>query len=282
MVKPTKSRKRHMATETYSYTIPEAVVLSDGDTLEKTYGSPTIKVIGVGGGGCNAVSRMYEEKVPGVDYVGINTDQQHLSRTQVPNKIALGPRLSRGLGVGGNPEKGRDSAEESREELSELVKGSDMVFIAAGMGGGTGTGAAPVIAEVAKESGALTVAVVTRPFSFERRQQKAEQGIEALKQKVDTLVAISNDRLLSLFANGHTTTWEEAQRLADTVLQRGIQGIAEVVTVPGDINVDFADVKTVMMGAGAAWMGLGKGTGENRAAKAAKMAIESPLLDVKT
>ena len=188
--------------------------------------------------------------------------------------------MSRGLGVGGNPEKGRDSAEESREELSELVKGSDMVFIAAGMGGGTGTGAAPVIAEVAKESGALTVAVVTRPFSFERRQQKAEQGIEALKQKVDTLVAISNDRLLSLFANGHTTTWEEAQRLADTVLQRGIQGIAEVVTVPGDINVDFADVKTVMMGAGAAWMGLGKGTGENRAAKAAKMAIESPLLDV--
>ena len=269
-----------MATETYSYTVPEALVLSEGDSLEKSYGSPTIKVIGVGGGGCNAVSRMYEERVPGVEYVVINTDQQHLSRIQVPNKIALGPRLSRGLGVGGNPEKGRDSAEESREELSELVKGCDMVFIAAGMGGGTGTGAAPVIAEVAKESGALTVAVVTRPFSFERRQKKAEQGIEALKQKVDTLVAISNDRLLSLFANGHTTTWEEAQRLADTVLQRGIQGIAEVVTVPGDINVDFADVKTVMTGAGSAWMGLGTGTGENRAAKAAKMAIESPLLDV--
>ncbi len=269
-----------MATETYSYTIPEAVVLSEGDNLEKNYGAPTIKVLGVGGGGCNAVGRMYEEKVPGVDYVVINTDQQHLSRTQVPNKIALGPRLSRGLGVGGNPEKGRDSAEESREELSELVKGSDMVFIAAGMGGGTGTGAAPVIAEVAKESGALTVAVVTKPFSFERRQQKADQGIETLRQQVDTLVVISNDRLLSLFANGHTTTWEEAQRLADTVLQRGIQGIAEVVTVPGDINVDFADVKTVMTGAGAAWMGLGRGTGENRAAKAAKMAIQSPLLDV--
>ena len=269
-----------MATETYSYTIPNAVALSEGDILENSYGLPTIKVLGVGGGGCNAVSRMHEERVPGVEYVVINTDQQHLSRSQVPNKIALGPRLSRGLGAGGNPEKGRDSAEESREELSELVKGSDMVFIAAGMGGGTGTGAAPVIAEVARESGALTVAVVTRPFSFERRQQKAEQGIETLEQKVDTLVAISNDRLLSLFANGHATTWEEAQRLADTVLQRGIQGIAEVITVPGDINVDFADVKTVMMGGGTAWMGMGRGTGESRAVKAAKMAIGSPLLDV--
>ena len=254
----------------------------DSNGREQGCGLPVIKVLGVGGGGCNAVNRMYREQVPGVEYGVINTDHQHLIHTMVSTKLGIGPRLSRGLGVGGDPAKGRRAAEESREEISKLIQGTDMVFIAAGMGGGTGTGAAPVVAEVAKDSGALTVAVVTKPFSFEsrRRRQQAERGIESLREKVDTLITIPNDRLLSMYNIKENPTWEEALELADTVLQQGIQAIAEVVTVPGDINLDFADVRSVMEGAGPAWMALGTGCGEDRAVQAAEMALKSPLLDV--
>ncbi|MFQ5860752.1 MAG: cell division protein FtsZ [Dehalococcoidia bacterium] len=255
--------------------------MGDGQTL--TDRGAVIKVLGVGGGGSNAVNRMYKERVPGVEYVVINTDTQHLSRNDVPTKVAIGQRLTRGLGVGGNPELGRQAAEESREELAEMVKGADMVFITAGMGGGTGTGAAPTIAELAKENGALTVAVVSKPFVWEvyQRRKNAEDGITRLKDKVDTLIGIPNDRLLSLSQQREELyTWEDALKLADTVLQQGVQTIAEVVTVPGEINVDFADVKAVMSEAGPAWMALGKGRGEHRAIEAARQATKSPLLDI--
>ena len=209
-------------------------------------GVAKIKVVGVGGGGCNAVSRMFRERVQGVEYVGINTDAQALMRCEVPLRIRMGVELTRGLGVGGDPERGKDSAEESREELIESVKGSDMVFIAAGMGGGTGTGAAPVVAEIAKEANALTVAVVTKPFGFEgtRRRKLAEEGIARLKEKVDTLIVIPNDRLSQV--SDENLTVEQAFKLADDVLRQGVQSIAELVTVPGDINLDFADIKSVM------------------------------------
>ena len=226
-------------------------------------GVAKIKVVGVGGGGCNAVSRMFRERVQGVEYVGINTDAQALMRCEVPLRIRMGVELTRGLGVGGDPERGKDSAEESREELIESVRGSDMVFIAAGMGGGTGTGAAPVVAEIAKEANALTVGVVTKPFGFEgtRRRKLAEEGIARLKEKVDTLIVIPNDRLSQV--SDENLTVEQAFKLADDVLRQGVQSIAELVTVPGDINLDFADIKSVMSNAGAAWMAIGKGTGEN-------------------
>ena len=243
-------------------------------------GVAKIKVVGVGGGGCNAVSRMFREKVQGVEYVGINTDAQALMRCEVPLKIRMGAQLTRGLGVGGNPEKGKDSAEESREELIEAIKGSDMVFIAAGMGGGTGTGAAPVVAEIAKEANALTVGVVTKPFGFEgtRRRKLAEEGIARLKEKVDTLIIIPNDRLSQV--SDENLTVEQAFKLADDVLRQGVQSIAELVTVPGDINLDFADIQSVMSNAGPAWMAIGRGTGENKAVDAARAAIQSSLLDV--
>ena len=243
-------------------------------------GVARIKVVGVGGGGCNAVSRMFRERVQGVEYVGINTDTQALMRCEVPLRIRMGVELTRGLGVGGDPERGKNSAEESREELIESVKGSDMVFIAAGMGGGTGTGAAPVVAEIAKEANALTVGVVTKPFGFEgtRRRKLAEEGIARLKEKVDTLIVIPNDRLSQV--SDENLTVEQAFKLADDVLRQGVQSIAELVTVPGDINLDFADIKSVMSNAGAAWMAIGKGTGENKAVDAARAAIQSELLDV--
>ena len=243
-------------------------------------GLAQIKVIGIGGGGCNAVSRMYRERIPGVEYLAVNTDAQHLLRSEIPVKIRVGEKLTRGLGVGGNPELGREAAEESREELYEAVRGSDMVFIAAGMGGGTGTGAAPVVAEIAKETGALTIAVVTKPFSFEgrKRAKQGEDGIYGLKDKVDTLITIPNDRLTSIC--DQKVTAENAFKMADEVLRQGVQSIAELVTVPGEINLDFADIKTIMSGAGPAWMAIGNARGEDRAVAAAKAAINSPMLDV--
>ena len=245
-----------------------------------TEGLAQVKVIGVGGGGCNAVNRMYRERVPGVEYLAVNTDAQHLLRLDVPVKVRVGDNLTRGLGVGGNPEIGKAAAEESREDLYEAVRGADMVFIAAGMGGGTGTGAAPVVAEVAKETGALTIAVVTKPFGFEgrRRAKNADDGLAALKEHVDTLIVIPNDRLASIC--DETITAELAFKIADDVLRQGVQSIAELVTVPGEINLDFADVKTIMSGAGPAWMAIGNAHGEGRAVEAAKAAINSPMLDV--
>ncbi len=249
----------------------------------KPYGNPVIKVIGVGGGGSNAVNRMFKEKISGVEYYVINTDAQHLTRCDVPNKLAIGQKVTRGLGVGGNPEIGRQAAEESRDQLEQMMQGADMVFLAAGMGGGTGTGSIPLIAQIAKEAGALTIAIVSKPFGFEvaTRRKNADDGIGRLVEHVDTLITIPNDRLLETqHHNEQTKTWDDALRLADSVLQQGIQAVAEVVMVPGEINVDFADVRTIMHNAGPAWLAIGKGKGENRAVDAAKEATRSPLLDI--
>ena len=246
-------------------------------------GVPIIKVVGIGGGGSNAVSRMYKEKLPAVEYYAVNTDSQHLFRCDVAHRIAIGQNLTRGLGAGANPDLGRQAAEESRQDLEKAIEGADMVFLAVGMGGGTGTGASPIIAQIAKESGALTVGVVSKPFSFEAaaRRKNADEGIARLKDHVDTLSGIPNDRLLELNNHGEQTfTWEDALKKADSVLQQGIQAIAEVITVPGEINVDFADVKTILNNAGPAWMAIGRGKGETRAVDAAKMATKSPLLDI--
>jgi len=242
-------------------------------------GVASVKVIGVGGGGSNVVARMYSQAIPGVDYVAVNTDAQHLLSIDVPHKVRIGDQLTRGLGVGGDPELGREAAEESREELYDLISGTDMVFVAAGMGGGTGTGAAPVVASIAKETGALTIAVVTKPFSFEgrRRQAQAETGALLMENRVDTLILIPNDRLIAL--SDETMTTANAFRIADDVLRQGVQSIAELVTVPGEINLDFADVKTVMAEAGPAWIAIGNGRGEDRAITAARNAVASPLLD---
>ena len=250
---------------------------------EVNAGAPSIKVFGVGGGGSNAVSRMYKDKLPVVEYWAINTDAQHLFRCDVPNRIAIGSNLTRGLGAGANPDLGRQAAEESRTEIAQAVEGADLVFVAVGMGGGTGTGASPVVAQIAKESGALTVGVVSRPFQFEAatRRKNAEEGVARLKDHVDTLIVIPNDRLLHMQEVEHQDyTWEDALKLADSVLQQGIQAIAEVITVPGEINVDFADVRTILNSAGPAWLAIGKGKGENRAVDAARMATKSPLLDI--
>ena len=246
-------------------------------------GSPNIKVMGIGGGGGNAVSRMFKDKLPVVEYFSVNTDAQHLFRCDVSHRLAIGQNLTRGLGSGANPDLGRKAAEESRHDIEKALEGADMVFLAVGMGGGTGTGASPVIAQIAKESGALTVAVVSRPFSFEanHRKKNAEEGIARLKDQVDTLIVIDNDRLLQLNSQGEQTyTWEDALKMADSVLQQGIQAIAEVVTVPGEINVDFADVRTILNNAGPAWLAIGRGKGENRAVDAARQATKSPLLDI--
>ena len=246
-------------------------------------GAPNIKVMGIGGGGSNAVSRMFKDKLPVVEYYSVNTDAQHLFRCDVSHRLAIGQTLTRGLGSGANPDLGRQAAEESRHDIEKALEGADMVFLAVGMGGGTGTGVAPVIAQIAKESGALTVAVVSRPFSFEAnmRKKNAEEGIARLKDQVDTLIVIDNDRLLQLNTQGDQTyTWEDALKMADSVLQQGIQAIAEVVTVPGEINVDFADVRTILNNAGPAWLAIGRGKGENRAVEAARQATKSPLLDI--
>lgn len=238
-----------------------------------------IKVIGVGGGGNNAVNRMIECGVRGIDFIAVNTDRQALNASRAEIKLQIGEKLTKGLGAGSNPEIGMKAAEENRNEISEILKGADMVFITAGMGGGTGTGAAPVIAEAAKEQGILTVGVVTKPFTFEgrKRQIHAEKGIEELKEKVDTLVTIPNDRLLQVAEK--KTTMVEAFLMADEVLKQGIQGISDLIAVPSLINLDFADVKTIMHNRGIAHMGIGIATGENRAVDAAKLAIKSPLLE---
>lgn len=238
-----------------------------------------IKVIGVGGGGNNAVNRMIESQVKGIEFITINTDRQALYSSQSEIKVQIGEKLTRGLGAGANPEVGMKAAEESRNEIMEVLKGADMVFITAGMGGGTGTGAAPIVAEIAKELGILTVGVVTKPFMFEgrKRMMHAEKGIEELKQRVDTLVTIPNDRLLQVVER--KTSIVEAFCIADDVLRQGIQGISDLIAVPALINLDFADVKTIMLNQGLAHMGIGKASGENRATEAAKQAIHSPLLE---
>ncbi len=239
-----------------------------------------IKVIGVGGGGSNAVNRMIEEGMGGVEFIAINTDAQALLLSNAPKRVRLGDKLTRGLGAGGDPEKGQKAAEESAEELYEVVRGADMVFIAAGMGGGTGTGAAPIVAQVAKECGALTIGVVTRPFTFEgsKRLQSAEAGINRFKDHVDTLIVIPNDRLLQIVDK--RASLKDSFRMADDVLRQGIQGISELITVPGLINLDFADVRAIMSEGGAALMAVGRAAGEDRARMAAEQAISSQLLDI--
>ena len=238
-----------------------------------------IKVIGVGGGGSNAVNRMIEAGLKGVDFIAVNTDGQALELSKARTKLQIGSKLAKGLGSGGNPDIGRQSAEESIVELQKALEGADMIFITAGMGGGTGTGAAPAIAEVAKKINALTVGVVTRPFSFEgrRRLKQAEQGIAQLKEKVDTLIVIPNDKLLQVV--DRRTPLVEAFRIADDVLRQGVQGISDLIAVPGLINLDFADVKSIMEETGTALMGVGEASGENSAVEAAKSAIFSPLLE---
>ncbi len=238
-----------------------------------------IKVIGVGGGGSNAVNRMIAAGLRGVEFISVNTDAQALYLANSECKLQIGEKLTKGLGAGANPEIGAQAAEESREEIKQALKGADMVFVTAGMGGGTGTGAAPIIAEVARELGALTVGVVTKPFTFEgrRRAAVAEKGISNLKEKVDTLITIPNDRLLQVVDK--RTPILEAFRIADDVLRQGVQGISDLIAVPGLINLDFADVKTIMKETGAALMGIGVGSGDNRTVEAAKKAIASPLLE---
>lgn len=239
-----------------------------------------IKVIGVGGGGNNALHRMMENGIKGVEFVSVNTDAQALHNSQADHKIHIGKTITRGLGAGMNPDIGRAAAEESKDEILEVIKNADMVFITAGLGGGTGTGAAPVVAELAKKVGILTVAVVTRPFAFEgaKRREIADKGLEALKQHVDTIIMIPNDRILQIIDK--KTSLLDAFKTVDEILRQGVAGISDLITTPGMINVDFADVKAIMQNAGSALMGIGRGTGENRALDAARAAIDSPLLEM--
>jgi len=238
-----------------------------------------IKVIGVGGGGGNAINRMIGSGFEGVEFISINTDSQALLSSKADKKLQIGEKLTKGLGAGGNPVVGQKAAEESRNEIASALEGADMVFITAGMGGGSGTGAAPIVAEVAREIGALTVGVVTKPFSFEggKRAKQAEEGISSIKEKVDSLIMIPNDRLLTMVSRD--TSVQSAFKVVDDVLRQGVQGISDIINIPGLINVDFADVKTVMANSGSAIMGIGRASGDKRALEAAKMAIESPLLE---
>ena len=242
-------------------------------------GTATIKVIGVGGAGNNAVNRMIEAEIKGVDFIAVNTDRQALQVSKAKTKIQIGEKITRGLGAGANPDVGAQAAEESKSEVAEVLRGADMVFVTAGMGGGTGTGAAPVVAQAAKEMGILTIGVVTKPFTFEgkKRLSQAERGIESLKGKVDTLVVIPNDKLLQIV--DRKTSIIEAFKMADDVLRQGVQGISDLIAIPGLVNLDFADVKTIMLNQGMAHMGVGSASGENRAEDAAKEAIQSPLLE---
>ncbi len=238
-----------------------------------------IRVIGVGGAGCNAVNRMIEGGLSGVDFLCMNTDHQVLDVSRARHKLQLGEQLTKGLGAGGNPEIGRQAAEESRQDILRVIDNAEMVFITAGMGGGTGTGASPIVAEICRDAGALTVAVVTKPFLFEgpRRMRSAEAGVKTLKEKVDTVIVIPNDRLLSVVER--RVSFTDAFRMADEVLRQGVQGISDIITIPGLVNVDFADVKSIMKEAGTALMGIGIGSGEDRAVTAAQAAISSPLLE---
>lgn len=242
-------------------------------------GTANIKVIGVGGAGGNAINRMVDSGIKNVDFVSINTDRQALKLSQAATKIQIGEKLTRGLGAGANPDIGAQAAEESKAEIAETIRGADMVFVTAGMGGGTGTGAAPIVAQSAKEMGILTIAVTTKPFTFEgkKRSAQAERGIESLKSKVDTLIVIPNDRLLQII--DRKTSIVEAFRMSDEVLMQGVQGISDLISEVGLINLDFADVKTIMLNTGVAHMGIGRASGENRAEDAAKQAIQSPLLE---
>ena len=252
------------------------------NNYDENYGTEDtaiIKVIGVGGAGNNAVNRMVDSGIEGVEFVTVNTDRQALLLSKAGTKIQIGEKITRGLGAGANPDIGAQAAEESKAEISEAIKGADMVFVTAGMGGGTGTGAAPIVANIAKEMGILTIAVVTKPFTFEgkKRLTQAERGIESLKGKVDTLVVIPNDKLLQII--DRKTSIIEAFKMADDVLRQGVQGISDLIKVPGLVNLDFADVKTIMLNTGMAHMGIGRASGENRAEDAAKQAIQSPLLE---
>ncbi len=251
-----------------------AEIKSDVETFAR------IKVVGVGGGGNNAISRMIDAQMKGVEFVAVNTDAQALHHSRAAEKVHIGKSLTKGLGAGMNPEVGRQAAEESREELQGVLKGADMVFITAGMGGGTGTGAAPIVAEVARELGALTVGVVTKPFSFEGAQRRsiADAGLEALKERVDTIITIPNDRLLAII--DRKTSLVNSFKIVDDVLRQGVQGISDLITKPGIVNVDFADVRTIMSNSGSALMGIGIASGEERAAEAAKAAVNSPLLEL--
>ena len=242
-------------------------------------GTATIKVIGVGGGGTNAVNRMVDSGIRGVEFVAVNTDRQALLLSKAASKIQIGEKITRGLGAGANPDIGAQAAEESKAEITEALRGADMVFVTAGMGGGTGTGAAPIVAACAKEMGILTIGVVTKPFTFEgkKRLAQADRGIESLKGKVDTLVVTPNDKLLQII--DRKTSIVEAFKMADDVLRQGVQGISDLIAVPGLVNLDFADVKTIMLNTGMAHMGIGRASGENRAEDAAKQAVQSPLLE---
>jgi cell division protein FtsZ len=243
-------------------------------------GQARIKVIGLGGGGCNAITRMVREQIRGVEFIAMNTDVPHLEITEAPVRITLGEKLTRGLGTGGDHNIGRRAAEEMRDEIKQAVAGADMVFLAAGMGGGTGTGSIAIVADMARQMGALTIAAVTKPFKFEgnRRMQVAEEGISELIQKVDTLIIVPNDRLLEM--SDKKTSIEGAFKQADEVLCHAVQAISEVITVPGMVNLDFADVRSIMKDAGPAWMSIGRGSGQNRAVTAAGEALSSPMLDV--
>ena len=242
-------------------------------------GTATIKVIGVGGAGTNAVNRMVDSGIRGVEFVAVNTDRQALLLSKAASKIQIGEKITRGLGAGANPDIGAQAAEESKAEITEALRGADMVFVTAGMGGGTGTGAAPIVASCAKEMGILTIGVVTKPFTFEgkKRLTQADRGIESLKGKVDTLVVIPNDKLLQII--DRKTSIVEAFKMADDVLRQGVQGISDLIAIPGLVNLDFADVKTIMLNTGMAHMGIGRSSGENRAEDAAKQAVQSPLLE---
>lgn len=252
---------------------------NDDNNIAMMDGTATIKVIGVGGAGNNAVNRMIDAGIKGVDFIAVNTDRQALQTSKAKTKIQIGEKITRGLGAGANPDIGAQSAEENKAEVAEVLRGADMVFVTAGMGGGTGTGAAPVVAQAAKEMGILTIGVVTKPFTFEgkKRLSQAERGIESLKGKVDTLVVIPNDKLLQIV--DRKTSIIEAFKMADDILRQGVQGISDLIAIPGLVNLDFADVKTIMLNQGMAHMGVGSASGENRAEDAAKEAIQSPLLE---
>jgi cell division protein FtsZ len=251
----------------------------DENTMPMIDGTATIKVIGVGGAGNNAVNRMVESGIKNVEFIAVNTDRQALVLSKAATKIQIGEKITRGLGAGANPDIGGQAAEESKAEITEVLRGADMVFVTAGMGGGTGTGAAPIVAAAAKEMGILTIGVVTKPFTFEgkKRLSQAERGIESLKGKVDTLIVIPNDKLLQVI--DRKTSIVEAFKMADDVLRQGVQGISDLIAIPGLVNLDFADVKTIMLNTGMAHMGIGRASGENRAEDAAKQAIQSPLLE---
>ena len=255
------------------------MIMDDNELNYMMDGTATIKVIGVGGAGNNAVNRMIEAGIRNVEFIAVNTDRQTLNESKANSKIQIGEKLTRGLGAGANPDIGSQAAEESKAEIAEVLKGADMVFVTAGMGGGTGTGAAPIVASTAKEMGILTIGVVTKPFTFEgkKRLAQAERGVASLKGKVDTLVVIPNDKLLQVI--DRKTSMVEAFRMADDVLRQGVQGISDLISVPGVINLDFADVRTIMLNQGMAHMGIGVASGENRAEDAAKQAIQSPLLE---